>query len=72
MKFLRPTRHTPGSGKCIAKAKRVHREVECEGRRRQISGRTNRNCIRHKLRIRLLYKSKSNNYTKSVCVNAAG
>ena len=22
----------PGSGKCIAKAKRVHREVECEGR----------------------------------------
>ncbi|MCR3922372.1 MAG: hypothetical protein NUK65_07650 [Firmicutes bacterium] len=23
--------NTPGSGKCIAKVKRVHREVECEG-----------------------------------------
>ena len=39
---------------------------------RQISGLTNRNRIRHKLRIRLQHKSKSNNYTESACVNAAG
>ena len=36
----------PGSGKVIAKVKGVHREVESEGRWRQISGLTNRNHIR--------------------------
>ena len=36
----------PGSGKDTAKTKGVHREVESEGRWRQISGLTNRNHIR--------------------------
>ena len=34
--------------------------------RRQVSGLTNRNRIRHKLRIRLLNESKSNSYKESV------
>ena len=42
MKVPRP----PGSGKAIARTKGVHREMESEGRSRQISGLTNRN--RHK------------------------
>ncbi|ERI05136.1 hypothetical protein HMPREF9069_01058 [Atopobium sp. oral taxon 810 str. F0209] len=37
---------TPGSGKCIAKSKGVHREVESEGSRRQTFGLTNRNRMR--------------------------
>ena len=36
----------PSSGKDTAKDKGVHREVESEGSRRQISGLTNRNHIR--------------------------
>ena len=36
----------PSSGKDTAKTKGVHREVESEGRWRQISGLTNRNHIR--------------------------
>ena len=64
--------NTPDSGKCVAKAKGVVREDESEGRRRQISGLTNRNHIRRKLRIRLPNKSKSNSCTEITCVNGAG
>lgn len=38
-------RNTPDSGKCIAKGKGVHCEVESEGSRRQTSGLTYRNLI---------------------------
>ena len=61
----------PSSGKDIAKTKGVHREVESEGRWRQISGLTNRNHIRLQLRIRLHYKLKSNNYSELIVVNVA-
>ena len=37
----------------------------------QISGLTNRNHIRQQLRIRLLFKLKSNNYSESTEVNVA-
>lgn len=57
--------NTPDSGKCIAKAKGVVREDESEGRRRQISGLTNRNHIRPHMRARLRIKSKPNDYTES-------
>ena len=67
MKVPRP----PGSGKVIAKTKGVHREVESEGRWRQISGLTNRNHIRLQLRIRLHYKLKSSNYSEVAVVNVA-
>ena len=40
------SRIRPSSGKDIAKTKGVHREVESEGRWRQISGLTNRNHMR--------------------------
>ena len=63
--------NTPVSGKCVAKAKGVVREDESEGRRRQISGLTNRNHIRRKLRIRLPNKSKSNNYSELTRVYVA-
>ena len=63
--------NTPGSGKCIAKAKGVRGDAESEGRWRQISGPTNRNRIRQALRIRLRHKPKSNGYTESAHVNAA-
>ena len=43
---LDPTLIRPSSGKDTAKTKGVHREVESEGRWRQISGLTNRNHIR--------------------------
>ena len=43
---LDPTLIRPSSGKDIAKTKGVHREVESEGRWRQISGLTNRNHMR--------------------------
>ena len=59
----------PGSGKHIAKGKGVHCEVEFEGSPRQTLGLTNRNHIRQLRRIRLQYKSKSNNYTEYVNVN---
>lgn len=59
------------SGKDTAKTKGVHCEVEFEGRWRQISGLTNRNHIRLSLRIRLQYKSKSNNYSELTVVNVA-
>ena len=61
----------PSSGKDIAKTKGVHCEVESEGRWRQISGLTNRNHIRLQLRIRLLNKLKSNNYSELTVVNVA-
>ena len=61
----------PSSGKDTAKTKGVHREVESEGRWRQISGLTNRNHIRLQLRIRLRNKSKSNNYSELTVVNVA-
>ena len=61
----------PSSGKNIAKTKGVHCEVESEGRCRQISGLTNRNHIRLQLRIRLLNKPKSNNYSGLTVVNVA-
>ena len=61
----------PSSGKDTAKTKGVHREVESEGRWRQISGLTNRNHIRLWLRIRLPNKSKSNNYSELTVVNVA-
>ena len=61
----------PSSGKDIAKTKGVHREVESEGRWRQISGLTNRNHIRLQLRIRLQHKLKSNNYSELTVVNVA-
>jgi len=61
----------PGSGKCIAKSKGVHREVESEGSWRQTSGLTNRNHMRLQLRIRLLDKSKSNNYTELIAIYVA-
>ena len=61
----------PGSGKCIAKSKGVHREVESEESFRQSSGLTNRNHIRLQLRIRLLLKLKSNNYSELAVVNVA-
>ena len=63
--------NTPGSGKCIAKAKGVRGDEESKGRRRQISGPTNRNRIRQALRIRLPVKPKSNSYTESANVDAA-
>ena len=68
---LDPTPIRPGSGKDTAKDKGVHREVESEGSRRQISGLTNRNHIRLQLRIRLHYKPKSNNYSELTVVNVA-
>jgi hypothetical protein len=61
----------PGSGKDIAKTKGVLGDGESEGRWRQISGLTNRNLIRLQVRVRLLYKSKPNNYTESLAVNKA-
>ena len=61
----------PSGGKDTAKTKDVHREVESEGRWRQISGLTNRNHIRLQLRIRLHNKSKSNNYSELTVVNVA-
>ena len=61
----------PSSGKDTAKTKGVQREVESEGRWRQISGLTNRNHIRLQLRIRLHNKSKSNNYSELTVVNVA-
>ena len=61
----------PGSGKCIAEGKGVHREVESEGSHRQTLGLTNRNHIRQVRRIRLLNKLKSKNYTEYVNVNVA-
>ena len=61
----------PSSGKDTAKTKGVNREVESEGRWRQISGLTNRNHIRLQLRIRLYNKSKSNNYSELTVVNVA-
>ena len=61
----------PSSGKDTAKTKGVHREVESEGRWRQISGLTNRNHIRLQLGIRLHYKPKSNNYSELTGVNVA-
>lgn len=66
-----PTLVRPSSGKDTAKTKGVHREVESEGRWRQISGLTNRNHIRLKLRIRLHIKLKSNNYSELTVVNVA-
>ena len=51
--------------------KGVHREVESEGRCRQISGLTNRNHMRLWLRIRLLNKLKSNNYSELTIVYVA-
>ena len=68
MKVPRP----PGSGKVIAKAKGVHREVESEGRRRQSSDPTNRNHVRPQARVRLLCKPKPNRCTESLVVNVAG
>ena len=68
---LDPTPIRPSSGKDTAKTKGVHREVESEGRWRQISGLTNRNHIRLQLRIRLHNKSKSNNYSELTVVNVA-
>ena len=61
----------PGSGKCVAKSKGVHREVESEESFRQSSGLTNRNHIRLQLGIRLPYKLKSNNYSELIVVNVA-
>ncbi|MCE5331621.1 MAG: hypothetical protein LLF95_05705 [Bacteroidales bacterium] len=43
----------------LAKGKGVHREVESEGSRRQISGRRNTNIIRHILWMSLQNKTKS-------------
>ena len=54
-----------------AKTKGVHCEMESEGRWRQVSGLTNRNHIRLQLRIRLLNKPKSNNYSGLTVVNVA-
>ena len=68
---LDPTQICPSSGKDTAKTKGVHREVESEGRWRQISGLTNRNHIRLWLRIRLHNKSKSNYYSELTIVNVA-
>ena len=61
----------PSSGKDTAKTKGVHREVESEESWRQSSGLTNRNHIRLQLRIRLLDKPKSNNYSELTVVNVA-
>ena len=61
----------PSSGKDIAKTKGVVGDCESEGRWRQISGLTNRNHIRLQLRIRLLDKLKSNNYSELTVVNVA-
>ena len=62
----------PGSGKVIAKAKGVHREMESEGRRRQSSGPTNRNHVRPQARVRLHAEPKPNSCTESLAVNMAG
>ena len=64
-------RNTPGSGKCIAKSKGVHREMKSEESWRQNSGLTNRNHIRLQLGIRLQDKPKSNNYPELTVVNVA-
>ena len=55
----------------MVKSKGVHREVESEESWRQSSGLTNRNHIRLQLGIRLLNKSKSNNYPELTVVNVA-
>ena len=52
----------PSNGKCIAKSKGVHREVESGESWRQNFGLMNRNHIRLQLGIRLHNKLKSNNY----------
>ena len=54
----------PGSGKAIARTKGVHREMESEGRSRQISGLTNRNHIRLVMGIRPPNRLKSHSYTE--------
>ena len=58
-------------GRIQLNTKGVHREVESEGRCRQISGLTNRNHIRLQLGIRLQNKLKSNNYSELTVVNVA-
>ena len=58
-------------GRIQPNTKGVHREVESEGRCRQISGLTNRNHMRLWLRIRLLNKLKSNNYSELTIVYVA-
>lgn len=59
----------PHSGKDIAKIKGVPGDEESEGRWKQISGLANRNLIRLWMRVRLLTKSKPNNYMESFTVN---
>ena len=49
--------------------KGVHREVESEGRCRQISGLTNRNHMRLCAGIRLQDKLKSNSYSEQHTIN---
>lgn len=58
-------------GRTQPNSKGVHREVESEGGCKQISGLTNRNHIRLQLRIRWLYKLKSNNYSELAVINVA-
>ena len=67
MKVPRP----PGSGKAIARTKGVHREMESEGRSRQISGLTNRNHIRLVMGIRPPNRLKSHSYTEPGIVYVA-
>ena len=62
----------PGSGQWMPKPSAFIVRWSVKGRVWKIAGLTNRHHIRHKLGIRLLNKLKSNNYTKSICVNAAG
>lgn len=62
----------PGSGKGIANGKGVHREVESEGSRMaNLWSDEQKSHKRLGMRIRLPYKSKSNNYTESCLVNVA-
>jgi hypothetical protein len=74
-------RNPPGSGKDIAEDKGVHREGESEGSR--MSGKIltrwanlwpdeQKSSIRLQARVRLLFKSKPNNYTESLGVKMAG
>ena len=59
------------SAKHIAKGKGVHREVEFEGSRRQTSGLTNRNHMRHCRLGKVAEQTKAQNYPEAYGVDVA-
>ncbi|MCE5331148.1 MAG: hypothetical protein LLF95_03290 [Bacteroidales bacterium] len=56
----------------LAKGKGVHREVESEGSRRQTSGLTNRNHIRHCKPGKVAKQTEAPNYPEAYGVYVAG